>query len=144
MTYDFKNPKHREILHWMGFSDTSINNAIEATFSKEAQVREANFYSNGTTITFSEKCFKRTLRYRPNEWNPFPEVIPPAEGEYIVTIRHEGKLVTSSKYWTGDFWIRFHDSIVAFRALPEPYQPEPPKDMHPDAIAARRYMGEEE
>lgn len=29
MKYDFKNPKHREILHLMGFSDATINNAIK-------------------------------------------------------------------------------------------------------------------
>lgn len=96
--------------------------------------------------------------YNPNAWNKFPEVEPP-EGVWMRVEWRDGAVVrrdvaryvawgdTNEFVWTNRGVIcdveRFRpwlndDEIEAERKA------EYKKDMHPDAIAARRYMGEED
>lgn len=96
--------------------------------------------------------------YNPKAWNEFPEVEPP-EGVWMRVEWRDGAVVrrdvaryvawgdTNEFVWTNRGVIcdveRFRpwlndDEIEAERNA------EYKKDMHPDAIAARRYMGEED
>lgn len=144
MKYDFKDPTHRKILNLMGLSDDRIDEVIEEFF-----ITDEHHFVNFVTpksqieIIFPKREFKRG--YKPNQWNPYPEVTPPEGEDYLVTIESFGEYSTMMDYFNNGQWHEFDDEDVrAFRALPEPYKPEEPLDMHPDAVAARRYMGEEE
>lgn len=136
---DFRDPNYRDILKILGLSNEEIEDLIEDIWTLGLVTIELY----GARITLFKNGLVSIPVYSPDEWNQFPDIQPPTEGEYLVTTR-EGKKKVTTLYWIGDCWSRYHNDVVAFRALPEPYKPEEPLDMHPDAIAARRYMGEEE
>lgn len=90
------------------------------------------------------------------EWHPYPDEIPD-EDEYFIKnffvtvmfVNHEAQTVTNTqlayfnptaKRGTGLQWYKpTKYKILAWARInfPDPYEP---LDMHPDAIAARRYM----
>ena len=107
---------------------------------------------------FMREDIERFVEYNPKTWNEFPEVEPP-EGVWMRVEWRDGAVVrrdvaryvawgdTNEFVWTNRGVIcdveRFRpwlndDEIEAERKA------EYKKDMHPDAIAARRYMGEED
>lgn len=142
MKYDFKDPKHREIVRLMGFSDEEIDETIKDYFDARA-THHVGFFRDNMIFTIPAERFKPVREYKPDQWNPYPDVQPPKKGVYLVTVSSKDVYPLIVEF-DSEGWNIFNDSVIAFRALPEPYQPEPPKDMHQDAIAARKYMGEEE
>lgn len=69
-----------------------------------------------------------TRVYDPNDWNPFPEVNPPECGEYLVTFKDEDADYVQQNYFDNlGRWETAHSDVIAFRALPAPYQPEKTK-----------------
>ena len=92
------------------------------------------------------------------EWHKYPDETPEWDSfleHFFVTVRYrnsEGKIVTrtelanynpTAKEGTS---LRFYKpstyQVLAWTKIvfPEPYKEPEPLDMHPDAIAARRYM----
>lgn len=86
------------------------------------------------------------------DWNPYPEEKPPKPKQ----IGGEFYLITLSPkinppdpigigLWLGDTdplqnWKGLPDNyVIAWAEEPEPYKPQEPLDMHPDAITARKY-----
>lgn len=66
-----------------------------------------------------------TRVYDPNGWNSFPEVNPPECGEYLVTFKDEDADYVQQNYFDNlGRWETAHSDVIAFRALPAPYQPE--------------------
>lgn len=63
--------------------------------------------------------------YEPDTWNKFPEITPPFEGRFLVTMVNTlGRIIVSSSLWTKD--IGWHDAVsdkdvLAFREYPKPY-----------------------
>lgn len=72
-------------------------------------------------------------------WNPYPELRPTeAEKNRLFILTDDLGTLAIAK-WTGTGWDEQHENTIAFFPAPEPFKREE-ADMHPDAIAARRYM----
>lgn len=69
------------------------------------------------------------LTYNPNGWNPYPQVTPPNEGEWLVQDKYGDLTIREFHATYGpegcDKWWEntpsYYPEAVAFRALPEPY-----------------------
>ena len=87
-------------------------------------------------ISLESEVFKLSMRvdkdyfeefpeYNPDGWNPFTEVNPPECGEYLVTFKDEDADYVQQNYFVRlGRWGTAHSDVIAFRALPAPYQPE--------------------
>lgn len=76
-------------------------------------------------ISVSKSEIERVRAYDPDDWNPFPEVQPPECGEYLVTFKDEDADYVQQNYFDMlGRWKTAHSDVIAFRALPAPYQPE--------------------
>lgn len=66
----------------------------------------------------------------------------PAPDETVLITYSDGEVGIDTFFQDseGDSYITFADDVIAWAELPEPYKKPEPLDMHPDAIAARRYM----
>lgn len=73
-------------------------------------------------ISVSKSEIERVRAYDPDDWNPFPEVNPPECGEYLVTFKAD--YVQQNYFDMLGRWETAHSDVIAFRALPAPYQPE--------------------
>ena len=79
------------------------------------------------------------------KWKPYPEFCPPKSGFYFICVESGGKRFVQLAFFDG---LRFDIEFQGFRGIvawmtidmPEPYSGPDTIDMHPDAIAARRYM----
>lgn len=78
--------------------------------------------------------FEEVPEYNPDDWNPFPQIKPPAYCHWLVQFESgEIKVIEYvrqefSSFSVGDFWNAPKLSkVIAFRKLPEPFQPEETK-----------------
>ncbi len=63
----------------------------------------------------------------------------------LVSVSSEPGCDVEISHWDGKRFLKPDLSqVVAWARLPEPLAPLPPDYWHPDQIAARRYMGEED
>lgn len=64
----------------------------------------------------------------------------------LVSVEGEYGLEVAIVAWDGKrfFLPTTEEHVVAWAKLPEPLAPLPPDYWHPDQVAARRYMGEED
>lgn len=73
-------------------------------------------------IHIAKSEFTEANKYEPNEWNNFPDIVPPEPGSYI-TIADMTNLTDFSyviDYWTGTCWINTNNNNVrAYRAIPK-------------------------
>lgn len=82
-------------------------------------------------IRLKKESFENVPEYDPNDWNPYPEVKPPRRGYYLVTrlrTRDNGdtyKGVDLCLFGLNNSDIFANSNILAFRELPEPYDPMP-------------------
>lgn len=83
------------------------------------------FEDSGVSIRIDKSFFEEFPEYNPDGWNPFPEVNPPECGEYLVTFKDEDEDYVQQNYFDMQGrWGTAHFDVIAFRALPAPYQPE--------------------
>lgn len=83
------------------------------------------FEDSGVSIRIDKSFFEEFPEYNPDGWNPFPEVNPPECGEYLVTFKDEDADYVQQNYFDMlGRWGTAHSDVIAFRALPAPYQPE--------------------
>ena len=83
------------------------------------------FEDSGVSIRIDKSFFEEFPEYNPDGWNPFPEVNPPECGEYLVTFKDEDADYVQQNYFDMlGRWETAHSDVIAFRALPAPYQPE--------------------
>lgn len=86
------------------------------------------FEDSGVSIRIDKSFFEEFPEYNPDGWNPFPEVNPPECGEYLVTFEDEDADYVQQNYFNNlGKWETAHSDVIAFRALPAPYQPEETK-----------------
>lgn len=82
-------------------------------------------------IKLKKESFENVPEYKPDDWNPYPEVKPPRRGYYLVTrlrTRDNGdtyKGVDLCLFGLNNSDIFANSNILAFRELPEPYDPMP-------------------
>lgn len=100
------------------------------------------------------------------KWSRFPKHKPPCRGLYLITRQSEGirikiPSIKVAELFTKPFvdrayyieenstWMdtrsgRKYGDVIAWMPWPKPCEPLPDDYWHPDQIAARRYMGEED
>lgn len=82
-------------------------------------------------LRLEKERFVNVPEYKPDDWNPYPEVKPPRRGYYLVTrlrTRDNGdtyKGVDLCLFGLNNSDIFANSNILAFRELPEPYDPLP-------------------
>jgi hypothetical protein len=85
-------------------------------------------------LRLDKERFVNVPEYKPDDWNPYPEVKPPRRGYYLVTrlrTRDNGdtyKGVDLCLFGLNNSDIFANSNILAFRELPEPYDPMPWED----------------
>lgn len=115
------------------FSDDDIdnifNNAMERGDYPEEWV-EFEIKINPllyTACQVKSSAFSSCEDFLPDVWNPYPEILPPEEGEYLITVkigeRSEVRigrwgLVGGDSEWVGEIQAQ----IQGFKELPEPYK----------------------
>lgn len=89
------------------------------------------FEDSGVSIRIDKSFFEEFPEYNPDGWNPFPQIKPPAYCHWLVQFESgEIKVIEYvrqefSSFSVGDFWNAPKLSkVIAFRKLPEPFQPE--------------------
>lgn len=140
MKYRIKNQKLAELVYSV-FDKEDVQRQIEYqingpydefifTSDKEANIviklrTEYDDLENAKVnvqINIDKDEIEKIREYDPKGWNPFPQVEPPKNGEYLVQrTKENGEF---------DFWIFTWDKgnpwkgEYVFRELPEPYKPE--------------------
>lgn len=119
-------PKSPEFIY---VGDDVLNSDAKATLRKEqVGLKPANV---AFRIPSSE--IEAVPPFTPDDWNPYPLVTPPEDKEYLVQVPEYGEdgiagYSLELAYWCADdarsatFWKDVQ--IVAFRELPDLYQPE--------------------
>lgn len=79
-------------------------------------------------LRLDKERFVNVPEYKPNDWNPYPEVEPIEEGKYLVYVCSDGqKFIDVDEYTIkngeGDWRVNFNDDVLAFR----PLNVEPPE-----------------
>lgn len=88
----------------------------------------------GVDLKLKKESFENVPEYKPDDWNPYPEVKPPRRGYYLVTrlrTRDNGdtyKGVDLCLFGLNNSDIFAQSNVLAFRELPEPYDPMPWED----------------
>lgn len=112
------------------FTDKEIDNecvkqmhdGTDHILLRKGLAKKSNSTSN-IEITIPKNEFE--IVFNPNGWNPFPCVRPPECGEYLVTFKDEDADYVQQNYFDNlGRWETAHSDVIAFRALPAPYQPE--------------------
>lgn len=122
MKYDFKDPKQRTALRWLGFTEEEIDKEINDLFDKA--YLSVTFHKEGVTVYLDKGCFKQIPEYKPNEWNEYPAVKPPmADCRYLVTLEGIiGATWVDIAKWSGERWeVNQGERVLAFRERPKPY-----------------------
>ncbi len=76
-------------------------------------------------LRLDKERFVNVPEYKPNDWNPFPDVKPPKVGQYLVTrlMKTDSgdtrRFVQIAAYEYGHFYMK--NDVIAFRELLEPY-----------------------
>lgn len=128
--YRFKNKSLENalvVLYGEDYVEDQVNRQMANNTSFICfELDEANGFFSSTTISKGE--IAETKEYKPNFWNPFPEVLPPADGYYLVYVRGDQKdHISVDKYVkteSNEHWkCYFRYEVLAFR----PLNVEPPK-----------------
>lgn len=76
-------------------------------------------------LRLDKERFVNVPEYKPDDWNPFPDVKPPKVGQYLVTrlMKTDSgdtrRFVQIAAYEYGHFYMK--NDVIAFRELLEPY-----------------------
>ena len=109
-------------------SDDGINEVCRNEMADSSTYIFFSFEDDAYNFRIDKSYFEEFPEYNPDGWNPFPEVNPPECGEYLVTFKDEDADYVQQNYFDMlGRWETAHSDVIAFRALPAPYQPEPNK-----------------
>ena len=132
-TYRFKNHDIETALNVLCGKDY-VQKAIREQYDNSNEPVNFKFPNHSAEcvkwghISVCKSEIERVRAYDPDEWNPFPEVNPPECGEYLVTFKDEDADYVQQNYFDMlGRWETAHSDVIAFRALPAPYQPEAKK-----------------
>lgn len=129
-TYRIKNPDIEAALNVLCGKDY-VQKAIREQYDNSNEPVNFKFPSLPSEsvkwghISVCKSEIERVRAYDPDNWNPFPEINPPECGEYLVTFKDEDADYVQQNYFDMmGRWETAHSDVIAFRALPAPYQPE--------------------
>ena len=106
-------------------SDEGIDEVCRNEMSDSSTYIFFSFEDDAINFRIDKSYFEEFPEYNPDGWNPFPEVNPPECGEYLVTFKDEDEDYVQQNYFDMQGrWGTAHSDVIAFRALPAPYQPE--------------------
>ncbi len=117
------------------FGDEEINNAFTKNTDCYRYFRlSTNINKSCFTFAIDKDLMEFIPDYDPDDWNPFPQIKPPAYCHWLVQFESgEIKVIEYvrqefSSFSVGDFWNAPKLSkVIAFRKLPEPFQPKETK-----------------
>lgn len=113
------------------FNDEEIDSACRGQMNNESLgivlTRSIDYVDGNIRIFILKDKFE--LTYDPNGWNPYPEVSPPHEGDWLVQDKNGDYTIREFHATYGpegcDEWWKstpaYYPEPVAFRALPEKY-----------------------
>lgn len=109
--------------------EKEISDAYEYQKNNSNDWVELNVYEGqkaGATLRIKKALFKEIREYNPNDWNPYPEVKPPANGRYLVTRQMKidngvtAIFIQLAGFENGQWFMK--NDVIAFRELPKPYR----------------------
>lgn len=122
--WKIKDPTLKEKIMQL-LSDESIAKRCQDQMTDGSNYILASDDDQKFSISIVKDLFENVPEYNPDGWNPFPEVNPPECGEYLVTFKDEDADYVQQNYFNNlGKWETAHSDVIAFRALPAPYQPE--------------------
>lgn len=135
MKFVFKNRELRKWVHEM-FDESDVQRQIALQWRSDypaigidsgVATPKAPFENVCMSLSISKKELF-LLEYQPDRWNPWPQVTPPEGGKYLVTVRLlNGEVRTETDTYgpAFDSWeTNGPQDVLAFRALPSPYEPK--------------------
>lgn len=124
--YNITDERLRKVLFCGLFNRDFVIKEIERQLNNgDFPIRIMERVGNSSlSIELDPKDVERTLIYDYEGWNPYPTIKPKQYGFYLVqtTQSHYGRPVCKVVWWTGIG--SFDDDVIAFREMPELYQPE--------------------
>lgn len=133
-----KNPELKRKVNEF-FTDEEIHNCylfyrddLFISLEFEEFKDDPSVYPAAVSIAIPRTEFEFKAQYNANEWNPYPEITPPKDGEYLVQYRSGA--IRNEMFWAAEYgpspsdckpgkWVAIgNPDIVAFRALPERYE----------------------
>lgn len=139
MKYRIKNEKLAELVYAV-FDEETVQQTIAERIDDgsrrisfgsaeicHAKVKHEHEYLEKTYsavfLAIDKKEIEQIPEYNPNGWNKYPEITPPEQKRYLVCTDYEGPHRMKILYWVDlKGWEDEH--VIAFRELPEPYDPE--------------------
>lgn len=126
-------------------NDEKAREFVTALFPDETEISDAYEYQKDNdddsvkliayegvkaraNMRIKKALFKEVREYDPNDWNPYPEVKPPANGRYLVTRQMKidngdtAIFIQLAGFENGQWFMK--NDVIAFRELPQPYHPK--------------------
>ena len=128
--WKIKDPTLKEKIMQL-LSDESIAKRCQDQMTNGSNYILASDDDKKFSISIVKDLFVNVPEYKPDDWNTYPEVKPPRRGYYLVTrlrTRDNGdtyKGVDLCLFGLNNSDIFANSNILAFRELPEPYDPMP-------------------
>ena len=93
------------------------------------------------TFVVNSSAFSLCEDYQQEAWNPYPEILPPEEGEYLITVKIGERSEVRIGRWgivgCDDEWVgEIQTQIQGFKELPEPYKKGGLNGNHTDTLRA--------
>lgn len=109
------------------FSDEEIDVDCLFQMENESEFIDLLLGEGEIQIRLQKNYFKKEVEYKPDDWNPYPEVKPPANGRYLVTRQMKidngdtAIFIQLAGFENGQWFMK--NDVIAFRELPKPYDP---------------------
>lgn len=112
------------------FTDKEIHEEFEKNTDLYNYFRLSTVNKKGlcVTITVEKELVEFVPEYQENDWNPYPELRPPANGRYLVTRQMKidngdtAIFIQLAGFENGQWYMK--NDVIAFRELPQPYAPK--------------------
>ncbi len=104
-------------------SSTDFNEPDDLATKVKSEYEDLENKRCEVSIFINVDEIEKIREFDPNGWNPYPEITPPEQKRYLVFTEYEGPHRMNILYWVDLIgWKDEH--VIAFRELPEPYEPE--------------------
>lgn len=114
------------------FSEKEIDETIRADIDQREMPENIGFYKEinpilSMTYLVNSSVFSLCEDYQQDAWNPYPEILPREEGEYLITVKIGERSEVRIGRWGGvgrhGEWVgEIQAQIQGFKELPEPYK----------------------
>ncbi len=143
MNFVFKNKALGDLVYKF-FDETAVQEQIEGQWDDSTDYillttceacrckTHDEFNNTCVSLQIGKKELLPRMEYRPEQWNPCPQVVPPCPGWYLVTVQLlNGEVKTEMDWyysdddrWEEQWKNNGPQDVLAFMALPSPYEPK--------------------